>query len=245
TGVGNSHGWSDDCACYVDNAPYGNQIVALPPDLSSVLASDAPPLPTTADDDFGAAPLLFQPRGCPPLAAMNNKNGALYIWNRRLLCAVGADRQASLEVPDRRQHGCDSDHGRRHGLRSGHRRLGVRVPTHACAAAAEAAAAHAVAADRLASRLSTLGGDGDDLVRARDSGARVPAGGGARRLRARRSRARRPNRALLRRRRRLRAAARVDCRASRSRSWACPRHERLAPGVRVSGPALRRRARAG
>jgi len=87
TGVGNSHAWSDDCACYVDNAPYGNQIVALPPDLSSVLASDAPPLPTTADDDFGAAPLLFQPRGCPPLAAMNNKNGALYIWDRRNLAA--------------------------------------------------------------------------------------------------------------------------------------------------------------
>src|SRR5207237_10746859 len=29
----------------------------------------------------------FQPRGCPPLAAMNNKNGALYIWSRRNLAA--------------------------------------------------------------------------------------------------------------------------------------------------------------
>jgi outer membrane protein assembly factor BamB len=87
TGVGNSHVWSDECACYVDNAGFGNQIVALPPDLSSVLESDAPDLPTTTDDDFGAAPLLFQPRGCPPLAAMNNKIGALYIWNRHNLAA--------------------------------------------------------------------------------------------------------------------------------------------------------------
>jgi outer membrane protein assembly factor BamB len=87
TGVGNSHVWSDACACYVDNAPYGNQIVALPPDLSTVLDADAPTLPTTEDDDFGAAPLLFQPAGCPPLAAMNNKIGALYIWNRRNLAA--------------------------------------------------------------------------------------------------------------------------------------------------------------
>jgi outer membrane protein assembly factor BamB len=87
TGVGNSHVWSGDCSCYIDDAPYGNQIVALPPDLSSVLASNAPSLPNTTDDDFGAAPLLFQPRGCPPLAAMNNKIGALYIWDRRDLAA--------------------------------------------------------------------------------------------------------------------------------------------------------------
>jgi outer membrane protein assembly factor BamB len=87
TGIGNSHVWSDECSCYVDNAPYGNQIVALPPDLSSVLDADEPPLPTTEDDDFGAAPLLFQPRGCPPLAAMNNKIGALYFWDRRNLAA--------------------------------------------------------------------------------------------------------------------------------------------------------------
>jgi len=87
TGIGNSHVWSDDCSCYVDDAPYGNQIVALPPDLSSVLDSNLPSLPNTTDDDFGAAPLLFQPLGCPPLAAMNNKIGALYIWNRRNLAA--------------------------------------------------------------------------------------------------------------------------------------------------------------
>ncbi len=87
TGVGNSHVWSEDCSCYVDNAPYGNEIVALPPDLSSVEDADEPPIAPTGDYDFGAAPVLFQPRGCPPLAAMNNKIGALYIWNRRNLKA--------------------------------------------------------------------------------------------------------------------------------------------------------------
>jgi outer membrane protein assembly factor BamB len=87
TGIGNSHVWSDGCACYVDDAPYGNEIVALTPDLSSVLDSNAPTLPNTEDNDFGAAPVLFQPRGCPPLAAMNNKIGSLYIWDRKSLAA--------------------------------------------------------------------------------------------------------------------------------------------------------------
>jgi outer membrane protein assembly factor BamB len=87
TGVGNSHSWSDTCSCYVNNAPYGNEIVALAPDLSSVLDNDEPVLPATEDDDFGAAPVLFQPRGCPPLAAMNNKIGSLYLWNRTKLSA--------------------------------------------------------------------------------------------------------------------------------------------------------------
>jgi outer membrane protein assembly factor BamB len=87
TGVGNSHSFSDACGCYVDNAPYGDQIVALSPDLSSVLDHDEPVIPATGDYDFGAAPLLFQPRGCPPLAAMNNKTGALFLWDRTKLSA--------------------------------------------------------------------------------------------------------------------------------------------------------------
>jgi outer membrane protein assembly factor BamB len=36
----------------------------------------------TGDNDFGAAPLLFQAKGCPPLAAAKNKVGALFIWDR-------------------------------------------------------------------------------------------------------------------------------------------------------------------
>jgi len=82
TGVGNSYVWSDECGCYIDNAGYGDTMVALSPDLSNVLGSNNPGIPATGDSDFGAAPLLFQPTACPPLAAANNKNGTTYIWNR-------------------------------------------------------------------------------------------------------------------------------------------------------------------
>jgi outer membrane protein assembly factor BamB len=85
TAVGNSHEWSDECGCYVDDAGYGNHVVALTPDLSSVVASQDPGIDSTGDYDFGAAPVLFQPTGCPPLAAANNKNGTLYIWDRTQL----------------------------------------------------------------------------------------------------------------------------------------------------------------
>jgi outer membrane protein assembly factor BamB len=85
TGVGNSHFWSDECSCFVDNGGYGDRIVALSPDLATVLDSYLPDLGPTGDDDFGAAPLLFQPQTCPPLAALNNKDGTLYIFNRKHL----------------------------------------------------------------------------------------------------------------------------------------------------------------
>jgi outer membrane protein assembly factor BamB len=88
TGVGNSWVRSEACACYIDNAGYGDSIVALTPDISRVLDSNNPPtVPSTDDSDFGAAPLLFQPAACPPLAAMNNKDGALYVWDRTRLSA--------------------------------------------------------------------------------------------------------------------------------------------------------------
>ena len=83
TAVGNSRVHSDDCDCLIDDAQYGNSVVALTPDLSRVLDSDQPKeVPPTGDNDFGAAPLLFQPKGCPPLAAAKNKVGALFIWDR-------------------------------------------------------------------------------------------------------------------------------------------------------------------
>ena len=85
TGVGNSHVWSDECSCFVDDAGEGNKIVALSPDLTSVRDSSNLPIPVTGDSDFGAAPLLFQPQGCPPLAAANNKDGTLYILDRKQL----------------------------------------------------------------------------------------------------------------------------------------------------------------
>lgn len=83
TGVGNSYVFSDQCACYVDDVGYGDKLVALTPDLTQVLASDKPAdVPNQGDEDFGAAPLVFQPRGCPPLLAAKNKMGVLYVWNR-------------------------------------------------------------------------------------------------------------------------------------------------------------------
>jgi outer membrane protein assembly factor BamB len=85
TAVGNSHEWSDECACYVDNDGYGDHVVELTPDLTSVLGAQSPGIQSTGDYDFGAAPVLFQPIGCPPLAAANNKNGTLYIWKRLAL----------------------------------------------------------------------------------------------------------------------------------------------------------------
>src|SRR5436190_5920692 len=56
--------------------------VEFTPDLSEVLAANDPGIPVTGDSDFGAAPLLFHPDACPSLAAANNKDGALYVWNR-------------------------------------------------------------------------------------------------------------------------------------------------------------------
>jgi outer membrane protein assembly factor BamB len=85
TAVGNSHVWSDECACYVDGAGCCNHVVALTPDLTAVLDAQSPGIESTGDYDFGAAPMLFQPNGCPPLAAANNKNGTLYIWDRTRL----------------------------------------------------------------------------------------------------------------------------------------------------------------
>jgi hypothetical protein len=87
TAVGNSHVHSETCDCFVDDAGYGDSIVRLTADLSSVIDADNPGIAGTGDYDFGAAPVLFQPEGCPPLAAANNKNGTLYVWNRASLAA--------------------------------------------------------------------------------------------------------------------------------------------------------------
>ena len=87
TAVGNSHVHSDACDCFVDDAGYGDSAVHVTADLSSVIDSGHPAIPGTGDYDFGAAPMLFQPEGCPPLAAANNKNGTLYVWNRTSLAA--------------------------------------------------------------------------------------------------------------------------------------------------------------
>lgn len=98
TAVGNSYVHSDACDCFVDDAGYGDKLVALTPDLTQVLASNKPvDVPTQGDEDFGAAPLVFQPRGCPPLLAAKNKAGVAYIWNRE---RIGDGPIASLGLGD-------------------------------------------------------------------------------------------------------------------------------------------------
>jgi glucose dehydrogenase len=84
-GVGNSHVLDESCNCYVDDAGYGDAMVKLTPRLRVVDWDRPPTIPNTLDVDFGSAPLLFQPRGCPPLAAANNKIGRMYIWDRNHL----------------------------------------------------------------------------------------------------------------------------------------------------------------
>jgi outer membrane protein assembly factor BamB len=88
TGVGNAWVLGADGVRH-DDAGYGDKVVKLDTSTLDVLAADEPVgiLTAGADEDFGAAPLLFQPDGCPPLAAMNNKQGYLYLWNRDALDA--------------------------------------------------------------------------------------------------------------------------------------------------------------
>ena len=87
TGVGNAHVYDPACDCDRDDAPFGDQLVKLTPDLRVVDSDHPPGIDPEGDQDFGSAPLLFQPHGCPPLAAANNKNGVLYIWDRTNLAA--------------------------------------------------------------------------------------------------------------------------------------------------------------
>jgi outer membrane protein assembly factor BamB len=86
-GVGNSHVYDAGCDCYRDDVPNGDRMVKLTPELSVVDSNYPPGLDPEGDQDFGSAPVLFQPHGCPPLAAANAKNGLLYVWNRDNLAA--------------------------------------------------------------------------------------------------------------------------------------------------------------
>jgi outer membrane protein assembly factor BamB len=83
TGVGNA--WVFDAnGVHQDDAGYGDKLVKLDRATLDVLGANLPSgvLTHGEDEDFGAAPVLFQPKGCPPLVAMNNKQGYLYVWKR-------------------------------------------------------------------------------------------------------------------------------------------------------------------
>lgn len=82
TATGNSWVHDPECDCIVETAGYAESVVELDTDLNVVAWSRPEGLPYVEDNDFGAAPLLFQPPGCPPLAAANAKNGRVYAWWR-------------------------------------------------------------------------------------------------------------------------------------------------------------------
>jgi outer membrane protein assembly factor BamB len=59
---------------------YAEHIIQLSTVLQ-VLASHYPGV-GNGDKDFGATPTLFQPAGCPAMAALSNKDGELLVYNR-------------------------------------------------------------------------------------------------------------------------------------------------------------------
>jgi outer membrane protein assembly factor BamB len=87
TAVGNSVVFDAACRCTIDDAGYGDSVVKLTPLLDPIAFNRPAEVPSTNDYDFGAAPLLFDVRGCGTYAAANNKNGYLYIWSRDDLAA--------------------------------------------------------------------------------------------------------------------------------------------------------------
>jgi outer membrane protein assembly factor BamB len=82
TAVGNSQVTDPACACTIDDAGYGDAVVELTQSLVPLEWDRPASVPARGDDDFGAAPALFDVPGCGPYAAANNKDGYLYIWRR-------------------------------------------------------------------------------------------------------------------------------------------------------------------
>ena len=87
TAVGNSAAFDADCGCVVEDAGFGDSVVELTPSLDPVDSARPVDVPREGDDDFGAAPVLFDVPGCGPYAAVNNKDGYLYVWRRDRLDA--------------------------------------------------------------------------------------------------------------------------------------------------------------
>jgi outer membrane protein assembly factor BamB len=80
--TGNAWQFDAECGCTVETTPHGESLLELDPDLNLIASNQPDDIAIVEDSGFGAAPLLFQPPGCPPLAAANAKNGKTYIWNR-------------------------------------------------------------------------------------------------------------------------------------------------------------------
>jgi outer membrane protein assembly factor BamB len=86
---------------------WADRMVALSGALQ-VLGSYGPSEPTNfpcsgspCDLDFGATPVVYQPSGCPTMAAAGNKNGNLYVFQAGDLAASGAPAQVlTLNTPN-------------------------------------------------------------------------------------------------------------------------------------------------
>ena len=88
TATGNGFVFDPECGgCLVETAGYAEAVLELDADLNVVAWNRPEDVAIVEDSGFGAAPLLFQPAGCPPLAAANAKNGKTYIWSREDLAA--------------------------------------------------------------------------------------------------------------------------------------------------------------
>ena len=165
-GIGNSHVFDSGCDCFVDDAGYGNAMVKLSLDLRVLGWHRPPTIPNTGDSDFGSAPLLFQPPGCPPLAAANNKNGCMYVWHRdqlgkgtalpSLLLGEGRGVRRPAELLTR---AADDLRGTRRDLRRTAVRIGDGVAAFASIPSADSASAGSGASGRQASRRSIVIGD--------------------------------------------------------------------------------------
>lgn len=87
TATGNGFVSDPECGCLVETSGYAEAALELDADLNLIAFNRPDDVAIVEDSGFGAAPLLFQPAGCPPLAAANAKNGRVYIWNRQDLAA--------------------------------------------------------------------------------------------------------------------------------------------------------------
>ena len=76
TGVGNSYVLDNSCGCYTDTAGYGDSMLKLTAGLQVVAANRPAAIDPTADDDFGASPVLFQPPGCRPTRPPTTRSGS-------------------------------------------------------------------------------------------------------------------------------------------------------------------------
>jgi outer membrane protein assembly factor BamB len=83
TATGNGMVFDPECGgCLVETAGFAEAVLELDADLNVIDWNRPDDVAIVEDSGFGAAPLLFQPPGCPPLAAANAKNGKTYVWSR-------------------------------------------------------------------------------------------------------------------------------------------------------------------